>query len=248
MCQPHVHSAAEMKSCGVIGAETDEVKPLPVPVSVIEGESVILEINLTEIHTYWMILWRFDGDLISQITEGNITYKDGPDGIFKDRLQLDSKTAFLNITNMRKKHSGLYELEAISKDASGSPKKEFSVDVKDSPSVNLGGRIEMKTQSVNKGQPVTLETDIPHLHDELIVWRFGDEGKLIAKHYAEAKNSTIFDNSADGKFRNRLNLNNQNGSLTITNTNTSDSGHYIVMISSNKQTLHKRFIVTVSGE
>lgn len=112
----------------MIGAETDEVKP--VSESVIEGDSVILDTNLTEILTYWKILWRFGSDIISEITKGEISYKEGPDGIFKDRLQLDSKTAFLTITNMRKNHSGLYKLEAISKSASGTTEKEFSVAVK----------------------------------------------------------------------------------------------------------------------
>ncbi len=113
------------------------------------------------------------------------------------------------------------------------------------PSVIAGAEAEMKIVSVMEGDPVTLH--VPQLQgDELIVWRFGDGGKLIAKHDIEAKNSLLYDN--DERFRDRLKLDRQTGSLIITNTRTTDSGPYTVKISSNKQTLYKRFSVTVSGE
>uniref|UniRef100_A0A8C1QU52 Immunoglobulin domain-containing protein n=1 Tax=Cyprinus carpio TaxID=7962 RepID=A0A8C1QU52_CYPCA len=103
---------------------------------------------------------------------------------------------------------------------------------------------EMKLMSVKEGDPVILQTDVPQLTgDELIVWRFGDEGKLIAKHDIEAKRPPLYDE--EERFRDRLQLD-QTGSLTITNTRTTDSGVYKVKISSNKQTLYKRFTVTVS--
>uniref|UniRef100_A0A8C1LQQ6 Immunoglobulin domain-containing protein n=1 Tax=Cyprinus carpio TaxID=7962 RepID=A0A8C1LQQ6_CYPCA len=97
--------------------------------------------------------------------------------------------------------------------------------------------------SVMEGDPVTLH--VPQIQgDELIVWRFGDEGKLIAKADIENKSSPLYYN--EERFRDRLQLNDQTGSLTITNTRTTDSGFYKVKISSNKQTLYKRFTVTVS--
>ncbi len=113
------------------------------------------------------------------------------------------------------------------------------------PSVIAGAEAEMKIMSVMEGDPVTLR--VPQLQgDELIVWRFGDGGKLIAKSDKEAKSSTLYD--TEERFRDRLELNDQTGSLIITNTRTTDSGLYTVKISSNKQTLYKRFTVTVSGE
>ncbi len=112
------------------------------------------------------------------------------------------------------------------------------------PSVIAGAEAEMKTVSVMEGDPVTLH--VPQLQgNELIVWRFGDEGKLIAKHDIETKSSSLY---YDERFRDRLQLNDQTGSLIITNTRTTDSGLYTVKISSNKQTSYKRFTVTVSGE
>ncbi len=113
------------------------------------------------------------------------------------------------------------------------------------PSVIAGAEAEMKIMSVMEGDPVTLH--VPQLKgNDLIVWRFGDGGKLIAKHDIEAKSSPLF--GADERFRDRLQLNDQTGSLIITNTRTTDSGLYTVKISSNKQTSYKRFTVTVSGE
>jgi len=101
---------------------------------------------------------------------------------------------------------------------------------------------EMKTVSVN--DVVILQTDVTETHgDELIVWRF--ERKLIAKCDIEANSLT---KDTDERFRDRLQLDNQTGSLNITNSRTTDSGVYTVKISSNKQTLYKRFNVTVSGE
>ncbi|XP_016314652.1 uncharacterized protein LOC107667494 [Sinocyclocheilus anshuiensis] len=101
--------------------------------------------------------------------------------------------------------------------------------------------------SLKEGDPVILQTDVPQLQgDELIVWRFGDEGKLIAKADIEAKSSPLYDET-DERFRDRLKLNDQTGSLIITNTRTTDSGLYTAKISSNKQTSYKRFTVTSGG-
>ncbi|XP_051745454.1 uncharacterized protein LOC127510013 isoform X2 [Ctenopharyngodon idella] len=224
--------------CGVFSAGTDEVKT----VIVMEGESVTLNPDLTQIPGINQLLWRFrdSRSVIAQIEENDISYPIVPE-MFGDRLKL-SPTGSLTITNMRTKHSGLYKLEINHK--SGTSRLDFSITVYESPDVIDAFKGETKSVSETEGDPVTLQTDTETHGDELIVWRFGDEGKLIAKHDLEAKSPPLYD--PDERFRDRLKLDHQTGSLTITNTRTTDSGVYEVKISSNKQTLYKRFTVTVS--
>ncbi|XP_048063210.1 uncharacterized protein LOC125278243 [Megalobrama amblycephala] len=224
--------------CGVCGAETDEEKTVPV----MEGESVTLNPDLTKIPGFNLMKWRFrdSRSVIAQIDRNMISYPSLTE-MFKDRLKLD-QTGSLTITNMRTKHSGLYKLEINHN--TGTSYFIFSVTVYESPAVIDAFKGEMKSVSVTEGESVTLQTDTETHGDELIVWRFGDEGKLIAKHDLEAKSPPLYD--PDERFRDRLKLDNQTGSLTITNTRITDSGVYKVKISSSNQTLYKRFTVTVS--
>ncbi|XP_052446625.1 uncharacterized protein LOC127988118 [Carassius gibelio] len=218
--------------CGVFGA--DEVK------SVMEGDSVTLTPDPAKIQGFSKIQWRFGNTRIAQIkgTESSTENED----IFRDRLKLDHQTGSLTIRNMRIIQSGLYQLQIDNRNT-GLSYIQFNVTVKESPSVIAEGEAESKLMSVTAGDPVTLH--VPQIQgDELIVWRFGDEGKLIAKADIEAKSSSLYDET-DERFRDRLKLD-QTGSLTITNTSTTDSGLYTAKISSNKQTLYKRFTVTVS--
>ncbi|XP_052447212.1 uncharacterized protein sc:d217 isoform X4 [Carassius gibelio] len=224
--------------CGVFGADEDEVNS----VSVMEGDSVTLNPDPTQIQGFIQIQWRFGDPVIAQINRKVTSYSSYTD-IFSGRLQLD-QTGFLTINNMRIKHSGLYKIEVIKKAVISNIK--FTVTVYESPSAVDAGVTDMKLMSVKEGDPVILQTGVPQLTgDELIVWRFGDEGKLIAKHDIEAKSSPLYDDT-DERLRDRLKLNDRTGSLTITNTRTTDSGHYKVKISSNKQTLYQKYIVTVS--
>ncbi len=85
-------------------AETDEVK------SVMEGDSVTLNLDLTQIQRLDLLLWRFGdkGSTIAQIDGNEMSYKDYE--VFRDRLELD-QTGSLTITNIRTNHSGLYKAE-----------------------------------------------------------------------------------------------------------------------------------------
>ncbi|KAK7136733.1 hypothetical protein R3I93_016937 [Phoxinus phoxinus] len=208
-----------------------------------EGESVTLNPDLSEIQGINEILWRFgaSGPVIAGTDGTKISYPHLTE-IFRDRLQLDHQTGSLTINNTRTTDSGLYQLEIILN--TGPSYMTFSVTVYESPPV-----IDVEMKSVTEGDSVTLQTDVTELHgDELIVWRFGDEGKLIAKCDIEAKSSPLH-NDTDGRFRDRLKLDHQTGSLTISDIRNTHSGLYTVKISSSsKQTLYKRFSVTISGE
>lgn len=95
---------------GVSGTETDGTEP----VSVIEGDSVTLHTNLTEILDGDTILWMFGPkeSLISQIGRKNsfTSFFVTEDVEFRGRLQVDQKSGSLTIRNTRIKHSGRYKL------------------------------------------------------------------------------------------------------------------------------------------
>ncbi|XP_073699625.1 uncharacterized protein [Garra rufa] len=224
---------------GVFNADGDEVKS----VSVMEGDFVTLNPDPTQTQGFILILWRFGDPVIAQINGKDTSYPSHTE-IFRGRLQLD-QTGSLTIMNMKVKHSGLYKLEVIQK--AGTSNMKFTVTVYETPSVTDAGEAEMKLMSVKEGDPVILQTVVPQLYrDELIVWRFGDEGKLIAKRDVEAKSSPLYIET-DERFRGRLELDHQTGSLIITNTRTTDSGLYKVKISSNKQNVYQKYVVTISG-
>ncbi|XP_052445457.1 CD48 antigen-like isoform X2 [Carassius gibelio] len=86
-------------------------------VSVIEGNSVLLPMDVTEIQKDDNILWKFGAGriLIAKINrhKKNISTLDGPDGRFRDRLKVDQQTGSLTITNITTQHAGDYQLQII---------------------------------------------------------------------------------------------------------------------------------------
>ncbi|XP_058615917.1 SLAM family member 9-like isoform X1 [Onychostoma macrolepis] len=111
-------------SHGVIG-DTDEVKS----VSVMEGDSVSLNTDVSEVQRNDLILWMFNVNnsdtLIAEIHRQNI-YIDDSVVRFRDKLQMDSQTGSLIIRNITTEHSGLYKLQIIK---AGVTYKSFSVAV-----------------------------------------------------------------------------------------------------------------------
>ncbi|XP_016409578.1 SLAM family member 5-like, partial [Sinocyclocheilus rhinocerous] len=100
-------------------------------VSVMEGDSVTLNTEVTEIREDDDILWKFGADnslLAESSREKQIfsTSDDVLDGRFRDRLRLDHQTGSLTITNITSEHAGLYKLDIIGVKWSS---KTFSVSV-----------------------------------------------------------------------------------------------------------------------
>ncbi|XP_067271062.1 SLAM family member 9-like [Pseudorasbora parva] len=97
--------------------------------------------------------------------------------------------------------------------------------------------------SVMEGDSVTLNTDLTEIQeDNDILWRYGADYSLIAKISIERQ---IFSyNDTDGRFRDRLKLDHQTGSLTITNISTEHAGDYQLLIKGVKQS-SKSFSVSV---
>ncbi|XP_065099158.2 uncharacterized protein [Paramisgurnus dabryanus] len=89
-----------------------------------------------------------------------------------------------------------------------------------------------KTVTVNEGESVTLHPCVLYDKDE-ILWKFAEskdntiKSELIAKRTSMNNGEIICNNE---KFRDRLQLNNQTGSLTITNITTEHSGYYQLLM------------------
>ncbi|KAG1941107.1 SLAM family member 6-like [Pimephales promelas] len=98
------------------------------------------------------------------------------------------------------------------------------------------------TISVMEGDSVSLHISVSAIErDEQILWRFGPENSRIAEIYKQ-KTPTYDSNEL---FKDRLEMNNQTGSLTIKNIRIKHSGLYRVTLISNRGISDKRFRVTV---
>ncbi|XDV23907.1 hypothetical protein PO909_028257, partial [Leuciscus waleckii] len=96
-----------------------------------------------------------------------------------------------------------------------------------------------------EGDSVTLNSDLTEIHeDDDILWKYGAENSSIAKISKENRISSTYDDVPDGRFRDRLKLDDQTGSLTITNTRTEHAGDYQLVIRGAKIT-SKTFSVSV---
>ncbi|XP_073721359.1 SLAM family member 5-like [Misgurnus anguillicaudatus] len=83
--------------------------------SVIEGDSVTLQSNITKLQTDDLILWQFglNKTLIARINgvaKDISIYDDVLDGRFRDRLQVKNQTGDLIITDITTQHTGLYNI------------------------------------------------------------------------------------------------------------------------------------------
>jgi len=105
---------------------------------------------------------------------------------------------------------------------------------------------EDKTVSVKEGESVTLMTDAEIQIDDHIQWMFGTQEKPIAEIRGETREISY--HGADGRFRDRLKLDEKTGSLIITHTTTEHIGVYNLQINSSRGTSYQIFIVTVKSE
>ncbi|XP_048028994.1 uncharacterized protein LOC125256816 [Megalobrama amblycephala] len=217
--------------------ENNFILAVYVEISVMEGDSVTLY-YLIRIKDDDQIQWRFGTENIV-IAELNVTsnrftvYDDVLDGRFRDRLKLDNQTRSLTITNTTTEHAGVYNVHNNNAILYAFKYKHFA----------LALYVEI---SVMEGDSVTLNsslTDIKYYRP--IQWRFGTKRTLIAEINKRFNRFTVYDDVLDGRFRDRLKLDKQTGSLTITNITTEHAGDYKLQIGVWKISL-KAFRVSVS--
>ncbi|XP_051763309.1 carcinoembryonic antigen-related cell adhesion molecule 1-like isoform X1 [Ctenopharyngodon idella] len=214
---------------GVFGVDSDEV-------SVMEGDSVTLHTGV-QTNQQERIRWYFNDTRIAQINgEQSKTCTDvqcnGGTERFRDRLKLDHQTGSLTITNTRNTDAGVYRLK-ISSGRSES-EKIFSVTIRDGV-------------FVMEGDSVTLNTGVQTDQQDRIRWYFNDT--LITQFNGKSETCTdVQCDEGNERFRGRLKLDHQTGSLTITNITNTHSGVYnLKIISSGSSDSEHVFSVTVIG-
>ncbi|XP_058624222.1 uncharacterized protein LOC131535520 [Onychostoma macrolepis] len=209
---------------GVSGDDTDEV-------SVMEGDSVILHTDV-DTNKKDRMTWYFNKIRIAQINgdQNKICTDVQCPQRFRDKLNLTDRS--LMITNINTTDAGLYKVEITSRNIA----KTFSVKVH---GVSAAERDEMKRKSVKEGKSVTLDAGVIKTND-VITWYFNDT------RIAEIKTiNSCTDVQCKDRFRDRLQLDRQTGSLTITDTRTTDSGLYKLQINSSRICTIKTFSVAV---
>ncbi|XP_067254929.1 carcinoembryonic antigen-related cell adhesion molecule 1-like [Chanodichthys erythropterus] len=204
---------------GASGVDTNKV-------SMKERNSVTLNTGV-KVTQKDRIRWFFNGSRIAEIIvdQSKICTDVQCDEKFRDRLKLDHQTGSLTIMNIRNTDAGEYQL-LITINSSSSV-KIFNVDVTDVPAAQ---RDEQKTKSVKEGESVTLGSDATKNPKDLLTWYYNDT--LIAEITGD-QSKICTNNQCDERFRDRLKLDHQTGSLTIMNIKTTDSGEYKLEISSN---------------
>ncbi|XP_052394822.1 uncharacterized protein LOC127942861 [Carassius gibelio] len=221
---------------GVSAVETDVSS-----VSVMEEDSITLNTSF-ETNQQDDIKWYFSGIRIALITGDfhkictDVQCNEGTER-FRNRLNLDHQTGSLTITNIINTDSGLYELKIIS--IRKSSERTFNVTVHDIPA---NEREQMQRKSVKEGESVTLDPAVMKNPEDVMMWYFNH---ILIAEITGDQSKICRDDQCDERFRDRLKLDHQTGSLTITNTRTTDSGLYHLQINSSRFSIMRSFSVSV---
>ncbi|XDV23822.1 hypothetical protein PO909_028219, partial [Leuciscus waleckii] len=227
-------------SPGSSGVNTDEV-------SAIERDSVTL---YTDVQTNQQdrISWYYNVTRIAQINRDqsdictDVQCKNGTER-FRDRLKLDPQTGSLTIRNINTTDSGVYTLKIFNNSNS---EKIFNITVE---GVSAAERDEMKR---NEGESVTFDPAEARKPNYVMTWYFNDT--LIAEITGDQSKicTDVQCNEDTERFRDRLKLDHQTGSLNITDIRNTDSGEYKLQIIINNSSFSitrvKRFnVIAVPG-
>ncbi|XP_073792243.1 uncharacterized protein isoform X1 [Danio rerio] len=188
-------------------------------VSVMEGESATLNTGIIKTQTD-RIRWYFNNNRIAELNgdQVKICVDDVCPERFRGRLQLDNTSGSLIITNTRKTDSGLYQLQINSRRT----EKKFILSVQGA----LGADRLGSSVSVMEGDSVTLCTGVQTNQSNRINWYF-NKGRIA--EIIGYRRKVCADDTCPQRFRDRLKLDSQIGSLTIMKVSTEDSGLYTLL-------------------
>ncbi|XP_056615764.1 LOW QUALITY PROTEIN: SLAM family member 9-like [Triplophysa dalaica] len=130
-----------------VSADSDEEK-----ITVLEGDSVTLHTNLTQIERDDHILWKLkmnNEDIRAAEIYHQTAYTYDQTGRYGGRLRINTQTGSLTITNITSTDSGLHELQIIN--SRGTLYKRFNVSVYESlPVPVITGDSSQKSSSSSK--------------------------------------------------------------------------------------------------
>ncbi|XP_039538581.1 uncharacterized protein LOC120486561 [Pimephales promelas] len=207
---------------GVFGVGSEKVS-----VSVMEGESVtfytgVQTIQQEEIKWYFygIRIARINGDQSKICTDVQCN---GGTERFRDRLKLDNQTGSLTITHTTNTDSGEYEVKIIS--SSDIIGNIFNISVNGVSAVEID---EVKRESAKEGEYVTFDPGVIKNPHDVMTWYYNNT--LIAEITGDQR-QICTDDQCKERFRDRLKLDHQTGSLTITHITNTHSGEYQLVIS-----------------
>ncbi|XDV24170.1 hypothetical protein PO909_028419, partial [Leuciscus waleckii] len=130
--------------------------------SVKEGDSVTLQINVTEIHGNDPITWTVgtNRSLIAKTIGVNNAILDVSDERFRDRLKLDKKTRSLTIMNIRTEDAGVYEVKISGSSSSSTYRFNVTVYAAPTPDPHSTSR-PTSASSSGSSSPPSGSADLP---------------------------------------------------------------------------------------
>ncbi|XP_026053182.1 CD48 antigen-like isoform X2 [Carassius auratus] len=105
----------------------------------------------------------------------------------------------------------------------------------------IGDTDEVKSVSVTEGDSVSLNTDVKVQREEQILWMFGPQNTRIADIHRQ----NIYIDATNTIFGDRLQMDNQTGSLTVRNIRCEHTGLYKLQIISSRGTEEKLFNISI---
>ncbi|XDV23577.1 hypothetical protein PO909_028102 [Leuciscus waleckii] len=209
-----------------------------------EGDSVSLN---TDVKTDQQekIKWYFNNIRIAQINGDlskictDVQCNEGTER-FRDRLKLDHQIGSLSLSNITNTDSGLYKLQIIGSNTIS--ETIFSMTVHDVPGAETD---KTKTKSVKEGESFTFDPGVIKNPNDGMTWYF-NEARIAEITGGQSKICT--DVQCKERFKDRLKLDHQTGSLTITNTRNTDSGVYHLEIFSNSSIIHRQHSISIISE